>query len=179
MTLINPSSVVKYYSFLSSELFFHPSSCTTAVAIIEEKKEERRIALGASSWLRSLRTRRWLALTFATDDNNNVEDQVELVASTQNTVTAMTLAIDFAASPAIYSSDVFADNKYAPVPVPITLLGPFCPIWKPFQITSGMPLSPGLLTALGVKQRLDEHVFQVSLSKWLSFVFCVNADYIG
>lgn len=119
----------------------------------EIKGEDGRVVLGASSWLQALRTRRWLALTFAI----GADGLPELVAATENHQSAGA-ATDFVSTPPIYSSTVFTEGKGAIIP--LSLFAPLCPLWRCSQ-TSEEPLAPGLLAALGVKQVLDESTFQV------------------
>ncbi|KAL5110447.1 Protein NO VEIN [Taenia crassiceps] len=122
----------------------------------EMKGEDRRVVLGASSWLQALRTRKWLVLTCPIDADNRSGCLLELVAATRNQKSAGA-AIDFVATPPIYTPTVFTEGMGANIPLP--LFAPFCPLWQCSE-TSEDPLAPGLIAALGVKQILDESTFQ-------------------
>uniref|UniRef100_A0A158R721 DUF3883 domain-containing protein n=1 Tax=Taenia asiatica TaxID=60517 RepID=A0A158R721_TAEAS len=122
----------------------------------ETKGEDGRVVLGASSWLQALRTRRWLAITFAIDADDSGGGLLKLVAATNNHQFAGA-ATNFVSTPPIYASTVFTEGKGATIP--LSLFAPLCPLWQCSQ-TSKEPLAPGLLAALGVKQVLDESTFQ-------------------
>nr|CDS17856.1 ATP binding region ATPase [Echinococcus granulosus] len=122
----------------------------------EMGSENERVVLGASSWLQALRTRRWLALTLAVNTDDGDGGLPELVAAADNYRSA-TAATNFVSTPPIYAPAVFTEGNGVTVPLP--LFAPLCPLWQSFQ-TSEEPPAPGLLTALGVKQILDESIFQ-------------------
>ena len=133
-----------------SGIFCSFCRCTLAYAVIEEAGRERRISLRVSSWLRALRKRKWLTLTTSADHSDSV---VVAAAATENFQ-----SMDFVASPAVYAPHAFEPDPCSLVPATLDLISSLCPIWKPFQTT----LASGLLTALGIRQHLDEYAFQAS-----------------
>ncbi|VDL60644.1 unnamed protein product [Hymenolepis diminuta] len=120
-----------------------------AIARIPDSKES--IAIGASSWLQALRTRKWLAVSFL-----ETTTPTRLVAATDDTQSA--ISIDFSLSSTIYSPEAFTSTKVSPS-VPSALLSLVCSIWKPLKLLES-PLNSNLLNALGVKVKLDESTFK-------------------
>ncbi|VUZ49290.1 unnamed protein product, partial [Hymenolepis diminuta] len=95
-----------------------------AIARIPDSKES--IAIGASSWLQALRTRKWLAVSFL-----ETTTPTRLVAATDDTQSA--ISIDFSLSSTIYSPEAFTSTKVSPS-VPSALLSLVCSIWKPLKL---------------------------------------------
>ena len=144
---------------------------TDAIAIEAENGDitTKGVPIGAASWLRSLRDCRWLLV-------DKGDSSLELAAASLSP--ALSASINFMASPAIYAPAVLKPRQDGRS-IPRGLLGVVCPIWKApegeREEEEEVLMEPGLLSAMGVKQALDEGTFDVSVYLYIYIYICLKS----